>query len=264
MRLIDRTRRAGHGHHGRRVLARHAREIVAGVGSARSAVGALRAMDTESLTVLTTPCIGSALFPGVTATLADRHPGCASCLTEHSGARRRARFPADGVVVAVLPTLTPPLAPGLREQLLWREPIRLAVNLGHELARRGILVGWTSWSGIRWWCAAPRRAGAAATARAAGWPGSAAGGGRHPADAGRDGPRGLGVGVPTRSRWSTPDTTGLVVLDVDDPDMGREVAAYWYDGAGRPGQAPGRRWLHLVTPAPRAGGRRRRPGRARR
>jgi hypothetical protein len=28
----------------------------------------------------------------------------------------------------------------------------------------------------------------------------------------------------------TADTDGLVVLDTDDPGMGREVAAYWHDG----------------------------------
>ena len=45
VRLIDRTRRPATVTPAGQVLARHAREIVAGVGSARSAVGALRAMD---------------------------------------------------------------------------------------------------------------------------------------------------------------------------------------------------------------------------
>ena len=111
VRLIDRTRRPATVTPAGQVLARHAREIVAGVGSARSAVGALRAMDSESLSVLTTPCIGGSLLPGVVAELADRHPGVRITLTEQSRDEVERSFPADGVAVAVLPTLPHPLRP---------------------------------------------------------------------------------------------------------------------------------------------------------
>ena len=63
VRLIDRTRRPATVTPAGRVLARHAREIVAGVGSARSAVGALRAVESAALSVLTTPCIAGVAVP---------------------------------------------------------------------------------------------------------------------------------------------------------------------------------------------------------
>ena len=104
-------------------FARHAREIVAGVGSARSAVGALRGDGRRSrCPCSTTPCIGTALFPGVLAELADGTRACGSRCPSRAGTTSSGSFPADGVVVAVLPTLAHPLAPGLQERLLWREP----------------------------------------------------------------------------------------------------------------------------------------------
>ena len=229
VRLIDRTRRPATVTPAGQVLARHAREIVAGVGSARSAVGVLRAMDSESLSVLTTPCIGSSLFPGVIAELADRHPGVRIALTEQSRDEVERTFPADGVVAAVLPTLPHPLPPGLRELLLWREPIRLVVNPDHELVRLDkpvpvdelmrfplIVCGTAAEPEVRQLLAgcgyalAPRvlvdtPQSLAAMARI-----------------------GAGVGIANAVAVEHADAAGLVVLDVDDPELVREVAAYWY------------------------------------
>ena len=137
VRLIDRTRRPATLTAAGEVFARHAREIVAGVGSARSAIGALRALDEESLSVLTTPCIGTALLPGGARRAGRADPGVRVTLSEQSWHDVERRFLADGIVVAVLPTLPHPLAPGLREQVLWREPIRIVVPAGHELAQNG-------------------------------------------------------------------------------------------------------------------------------
>jgi DNA-binding transcriptional LysR family regulator len=230
VRLIDRTRRPATVTTAGRVLARHAREIVAGVGSARSAVGALRAMERQSLSVVTTSCIGSSLFPGVAATLADRHPDVHLMLTEMRHGDTEPAVPADGVVVAVLPTLTPPLAPGLRERLLWREPIRLAVNLGHELARRGTPVRLDELARhplVVCGTAAEPELQAQLVAR----------GVLTPPRVAVDTPQslvgmarvGVGVGVANAVALEHADTTGVVLLDIDDPDLVREVAAYWYD-----------------------------------
>ena len=229
VRLIDRTRRPATLTPAGQVLARHAREIVAGVGSARSAVGVLRAMDSGSLSVLTTPCIASSLFPGVIAELADRHPGVRVALTEQCRDEVENSFPAEGVVVAVLPTLPHPLAPGLQEQLLWREPVRLVVNPDHELAlldkpvlvdelvRFPLVVCATAGEPevrqlleARGYGLAPRVLVATpqslvAMARL-----------------------GVGVGIATAVALEHADAAGLVVLDVDDPDLVREVAVYWY------------------------------------
>jgi hypothetical protein len=39
---------------------------------------------------------------------------------------------------------------------------------------------------------------------------------------------GVGVGIATAVALEHADAAGLVVLDVDDPDLVREVAVYWY------------------------------------
>jgi DNA-binding transcriptional LysR family regulator len=232
VRLIDRTRRPASLTAAGQVFAQHAREIVAGIGSARSAVGALRAMEQESLSVLTTPCIGTALFPTVLARLAEQLPGVRVALSEQSCHDVERRFPADGVVVAVLPTLEHPLAPGMQERLLWRERIRLVVPADHSLARSGsdvapavlatyplIMTGASGEPGPELLPLLAAR-GLAVQPRVT-----------------ADSPQtvlamvraGVGVGVVNAVALAYADTAGLVVRDIDDPDMVREVAAYWYD-----------------------------------
>jgi DNA-binding transcriptional LysR family regulator len=231
VRLIDRTRRPARLTTAGQVFARHARDIVAGVGSARSAVGALRAMEQESLSVLTTPCIGSALFPAVLAQLAEELPGVRVALSEQSWHDVERRFPADGVVVAVLPTLDQPLAPGLQERLLWRERIQVVVLPDHELAGRAVVT--------------PDRlvthplvmAGATGEAQPELLPLLATRGLGVQPRVTVDTPQsviamvraGVGVGVVNAVALAHSDTEGLAVLDIDDPDAVREVAAYWYD-----------------------------------
>ena len=164
------------------------------------------------------------------AALADRHPGVRIALTEQSRDEVERSFPADGVVVAVLPTLPHPLAPGLQEQLLWREPIRLVVNPDHELARLGkpvpvdelvrfplIVCGTAGEPEVRQLLAAR---GLRADPRVlVDTPQSLVAMARV----------GVGVGVANAVALEHADTAGLVVLDIDDPDLVREVAAYWYD-----------------------------------
>jgi DNA-binding transcriptional LysR family regulator len=231
VRLIDRSRRPATVTTAGQVFARHAREIVAGIGSARSAVGALRAMDQESLVVLTTPCIGTALFPGVIDALSRDHPGVRVMLAEQSWHDVERRFPADGVVVAVLPTLSHPLAPGLQERVLWRERVQVVVPVDHELADGGPV--------------SPERlvrhplivAGTAAEAQAEVLGLLAAGGLAVQPRVTLDTPQslvamaraGAGVGVANAVALAHTDTRDLVVLDVADPDFVREVAAYWYE-----------------------------------
>ena len=232
VRLIDRTHRPATLTTAGQVFARHAREIVAGMGSARSAVGALRAMEQESLSVLTTPCIGTALFPEVLARIAEELPGVRVALSEQSWHDVERRFPADGVVVAVLPTLDHPLAPGMQERLLWRERIQLVVPTDHVLAGAGAAV-------------APEllvthslvMAGATGDAEPELVPLLAARGLGVQPRVTVDTPQtvlamvraGVGVGVVNAVALAHSDIDGLAVLDIDDPDAVREVAAYWYD-----------------------------------
>jgi DNA-binding transcriptional LysR family regulator len=230
VRLIDRTHRPATLTTAGQVFVRHARDIVAGVGSARSAVGALRAMEQESLSVLTTPCIGTALFPAVLARMAEELPGVRVALSEQCWHDVERRFPADGVVVAVLPTLDQPLAPGMQERLLWRERIQVVVPHGHELT--GTVVG-------------PDRlvthslvmAGATGDAEPELVPLLTARGLAVQPRVTVDTPQtvlamvrvGVGVGVVNAVALAHSDLDGLAVLDIDDPGAVREVAAYWYD-----------------------------------
>jgi DNA-binding transcriptional LysR family regulator len=232
VRLIDRNRRPAALTAAGQVFARHAREIVAGVGSARSAIGALRAMDTGALTVLTTPCIGAALFPTVLGKLLVDHPGVRLTISEHGRHDVEQRFSAEGVVVAVLPTLDHPLAPGLRERLLWREPLRVVVHPAHEFAVRASpvapadLVGQPLVMGGTYRDTEPEVLGLLAERGLAVRPRATVDSPQSVVAMARSG---VAVGVLNAVAIAHTDTTGVVVLEIDDPDMIREVAAYWYD-----------------------------------
>jgi DNA-binding transcriptional LysR family regulator len=140
VRLIDRARRPPRLTHAGEVFAGHARDIIASVGSARSAVSTVRGMDAGRLTLLTTPCIGTAFLPRALNQLAVAHPGVQLHVIEQSWHDIEQTFLAEGVGIAVLPALAPPLAPGLCEQPLWRERYRVVVRAGHpfDVARRPV------------------------------------------------------------------------------------------------------------------------------
>jgi DNA-binding transcriptional LysR family regulator len=232
VRLIDRNRRPAMLTAAGRVFVGHAREVVAGVGSARSAIGALRAMDSESLTVLTTPCIGAALFPAVLGKLLSDHPGVRLTISERGRHDVEQRFSADGVVIAVLPALDPPLAPGMRERLLWREPMQVVVHPAHEFAVRANpvlpadLVGQPLVIGDSSPDVEPEVLGLLAERGLAVRPRATVDSPQSVVAMAR---AGVAVGVLNAVAVGQTDTTGVVVLDVDDPDMVREVAVYWYD-----------------------------------
>ncbi len=251
--LIDRTRRPASVTPAGRIFATHARDILADVGSARSAIGVLRAMDEESLAVLTTPCIGGAMFPDVLAKLLVAHPRARVALSEHGwqddGERRH---PADGFVLAVLPTLAHPQAPGMQEQLLWREPLLAVVPVDHLLARAGARPAVATEQPTVPHSATDRRS-VISTQQLAGFPLVVSGMSANAepeivsmlADRGLDtAPRttvdapqtlvamvrsGVGIGIANAVALDNTDTTGVVLLGFDDPEMVREVAAYWYD-----------------------------------
>jgi DNA-binding transcriptional LysR family regulator len=134
VRLLDRTRRPATPTPAGEVFARHARDIVAGVGSARAAIAGLRGLDQRSLTLITTPCVGAALFPQVLARVTAERPGIRIELAEGSWQDVERRFVTDGAAMAVLPRLDPPTASGLHERVLWQEPLMVVVDARHELA----------------------------------------------------------------------------------------------------------------------------------
>ena len=228
--LIDRTRRPAVPTPAGAVFAQHARDIVAGVGSARAAVAALRGLDQRSLTLVTTPCVGSSLVPGVLARVTAERPGLRIELAERWQDLER-RLLAEGTAMAVLPVLDPPLATAVREAVLWCEPLKVVVAQEHEFARSGGPVP------TRQLVRAPllvRRdgEGAAGLTRLLALRGVAA----QPRVA-ADNPQtlvslaraGVGVAVVNAVGLAPLDLTGLAVLDLEDPGLTRAVAAYWHD-----------------------------------
>jgi DNA-binding transcriptional LysR family regulator len=232
VRLLDRTRRPATPTAAGEVFARHAREIVAGVGSARAAIGALRGMEQRSLTLITTPCVGAALFPRVLARVTADRPGMRIELDERGRHDVERRLGAGGAAMAVLPRLDPPTATGLRERVLWHEPLKVVVRGDHELARDGgpvpverlvrfpLLVCRASSDGDSDLPGLLARRGTVAQPRVV-----------------ADTPltvtsltrAGVGVAVVNAVALAPLDLGGLTVLDLDDPGPARAVAAYWND-----------------------------------
>lgn len=235
--LIDRTRRPAAITPAGRAFASHAREILSGVGAARAAMGALRALDAETFTVLTVPCVSASLFPGVFAGLAKAYPSARFRTHERNGHDQPPAFGgADGVALAVLPALDRPLPAGLRERVLWREPLRAVVPDGHLLAHH---VGPISAGQLARYplvlTDSPSIDRSEVTVRLAELGLVVA-------------PRalvgtvqtvaamvlaGIGIGVVNAVALESVDTAGLTTLEIEDRTMVREVAVYWPDVLAR-------------------------------
>jgi DNA-binding transcriptional LysR family regulator len=232
VRLLDRTRRPATPTAAGEVFARHAREIVAGVGSARSAIAALKGMDERSLTLITTPCVGTALFPQVLARVSAERPGLRVELAEGSGHDVQRRLVADGAAMAVLPRLDPPTAAGLRERVLWRERLKVVVSGDHELARDGgsvpverlvrcpLLVCRAFGGGPSDLRHLLARRGVVAQPRVTA---------DTPLTLTSLARAGVGVAVVNAVALAPLDLAGLTVLEIDEPEPLRAVAAYWND-----------------------------------
>jgi DNA-binding transcriptional LysR family regulator len=232
VRLLDRTRRPVTPTPAGEVFARHAREIVAGVGSARTSIAALQGLDQRSLTLITTPCVGAALFPRVLARVTAERPGLRVELAERSWHDVERRFVSDGAAMAVLPQLDEPAAVGFRERVLWRESLTVVVRDDHELARDGapvtvdrllrspLLVCRAFSDGeselVR--LLARRRLIAQPRVTA-----------DTPLTLTSLARAGVGVAVVNAVALAPLDLSGLALLELDDPDAHRVVAAYWND-----------------------------------
>jgi DNA-binding transcriptional LysR family regulator len=232
VRLLDRSRRPATPTAAGEVFARYAREIVAGVGSARTAIGALRGLDERSLTLITTPCVGAVLFPQVLARVTADRPGLRVELAERSWHDVERRIVADGTALAVVPRLDPRTAGGLREHVLWQEAMKVVVPADHELARDAgpvpverlvrfpLLVCHSLAEADSEVMRLISRRGMAAQARVT-----------------ADTPltltmltrAGVGVAVVNAVALAPLDLTGLAVLDLDEPEPSHTVAAYWND-----------------------------------
>lgn len=232
--LIDRSHRPARVTAAGEIFAQHARQIIAEVGSARSAMSVVGSMSGESVSVVTTTCIGAAFFPRVFADLLTRHPAAQVTVREGGLAAGIGGADLDGVAIAVAPTVEHPLPPGLREQVLWREGVRIVVPADHVLGRQAA-VDPGALSGL------PLVVTGASTGASRGdrpemigllaEHGVAVG----PHAAVDTVPTliamvraGLGVGVLGSLAAEHAVETDLAVVDVAHADLVREVAAYWH------------------------------------
>ena len=254
--LIDRSRRPARVTHAGEVLAGHAREILAAVGSARSAVGAARGLDEGRLTLLTTPCLGAAFLPGPLSRLAAARPEIRFTVLEDGRPDVERRFLDEGVAFAVLPTLAAPAAPGLQERVLWHEPVCVLVPAAHPLATRPgpvplrdlvceplVVIG-APGEGVPEVVDLLARHGEVVIPTAtADCPATVAALVR----------AGIGVGILTGVAAHGAHVEGeTVLLPLAEPGMVRRVSAYWYEAL--PGTELGRELLREVLAAPTPAG----------
>lgn len=235
--LIDRSRRPARVTPAGEILADRARDILAAVGSARSAVGAARGLHEGRVTLLTTPCLGAAFLPGPLGRLAAEGPaagglGARFAVREDPHPDVDRRFLDDGVALAVLPAFVVRPAPGLRERILWQEPVRAIVPAGHrfaglpgpvgltELVREPLVVPGASAGGVPEILEMLARRGAVAAATAT-------------ADSAATVAAlvraGIGVGLLTSVAASGVTGGDLVAVPLADTGLVRRVGAYWYD-----------------------------------
>ena len=234
VRLIDRSRRPASATPAGRLFAGHARQVLVEVSSARSAINSLSTLAGETLAILTIPCIGSALFPGVVAETVRRQPDARFTLSERGFRENEGADTAQEFALAVLPSLAHPHPAGYRERVLWTEPIRVLVPVDHELAAHDLAASpLTMQQLVRYplvisgnWSTG---GGALSTISAQGFDLQRRVGVDAPATLVDMVRRGLGVGVQNSVAIEQSDLSGLAVLDLDDPRLSLEVAAYWSD-----------------------------------
>lgn len=234
VRLIDRARRPATVTQAGRVFATHAREILADVRTARSAVAAMRALSDRTLVVHTTPGIGSTLFPPVLIDVLGRFPDATVTLVERDWSAQDGEAPTDAALVVAPADREPP--PAARRQVLWWEPLRILVPDDHELARSGAPVGPCRLAGHRLVVGPTAGRVLAPTMDALADRGSI-GHARVTVEA----PQtlasmvrsGLGLGVVNASSADLVEQAGLTVVPLgtssEATTLGFEVAADWYD-----------------------------------
>jgi DNA-binding transcriptional LysR family regulator len=235
VQLIDRGYRPAKVTEAGRVFATHARDIIADVGIARSAIAAVRALSDQSITVHTTPGFGATMFPSVLAGILHRHPDATITLAERDWPPVEPGSPPETAVLAVAPVFTEQHPPA-RRRVLWWERLLLLVPDHHEWAR--------SRASIRPEQLADRPLVACASAaRALGRGSDSASGHGTPArvrltiDCPQTLPAmvraGLGVGITAIGSRPVTDLSGLTELEFAGstgmPPPGFDVALDWFD-----------------------------------
>ena len=225
VQLIDRHRRPAALTDAGVVLSRHARAVLAELATARSAIDALRAVDDQHVTLLTTPWIGSAVLPQLLPALRAKCPSLQLSVIENRHLLPNAAEGSGAFSVAILPALDHPLPNGLHEHLLWRDRLRLVVPAGDALAADGGVVS-TDRLG-------PRRVLLGAAVDPGRLNGISAVVGDAPVPTSTATlvelvRHGAGVGVESAVALGQVGTGGLAVVDLAD-DHVVDIAAYWYD-----------------------------------
>jgi DNA-binding transcriptional LysR family regulator len=241
-RLIDRSARPVALTAAGAVLVHHARQILAGVDEARSAVATVRGVESGEISIFTTPCIGAAFVPEVLTEFTPRYPYIRITVVERTSPEPE---PAESVL-ALLPAPAAGERSGDRpqEQPLWRERLRLVVSADHRLAR------WTGPVSVSE-LADEQLIGLGAIGIETDIPIAISA--EAPQTVVALARAGLGIGLINNVALQTCVTGGTVALDVDHPGWFRVVTARWHDGLldTEPGRA-----LHkavLAAPPPAGG-----------
>ncbi len=209
------------------VLVGHARAVLAELGAARAAIDVLRTSEAESVTVLSTGPLGTAVVPHLFPDLLARLPAVQLTVVETSTPAESVADPAAAFSLAVLPALDQPLPPGLRERLLWCETLQVVLPNGHELASGGpirrtelkkhrLVVGAVAGAGLSGLAELGTAAPAAMNVGS-------------PAAVVELVRRGVGVGLDTATALSGVDSSDVTLVDLDDDELVVDVVAYWFD-----------------------------------
>lgn len=233
--LFDRTHRPARLTEAGAVFRQHARLILDEVGAARRSLAMLQG-GAVSLTIETTADLASGVLPCLLATVRSRHPQTRLTVRVRDRIDGDTRDLDDSALL-LRPTLESPLPSGLDEQVLWREALQVLLPAGHELHGRGpvdpralvgrplVIVDEDAGAALDVaWGADPRTDSHQDVTGPATDPRIVAGSAAAAAEMVR---AGLGIGVLWAVAAARTDLSGLHLVDVDDPDLVREVAAYW-------------------------------------
>lgn len=233
--LFDRTHRPARLTEAGVLFRQHARLILDEVGAARRSLAMVQG-GAVTLTIETTADLAAGVLPGILAAVRCRHPQAQLSVRVRDRADGDVRDLDDSALL-LRPTLEPPLPSGLDEQVLWREALQVLLPAGHELLGRGpidpraligrplVVVDEDAGSALdRALCADPEADLDDEPAVSDTGPRIVAGSAAAAAEMVR---AGLGVGLLWAVAAARTELTGLHLVDLDDPDLVREVAAYW-------------------------------------
>jgi DNA-binding transcriptional LysR family regulator len=232
----------------------HAQRLMEDFRAACDDIGTLAGPETREVSLGVIPSASAAFIPNVLAGLADRLPRVRVRLFDLGTVELAEGF-EEGRFDMILRPLSPPLRmPSVIVRPLWREPLQLAVPIGHELSRvpRPVQLeqvisypllttgGQDSGSAIRNALDGPLGESVDLAYQVT-----------QPQTLIELVRSGRGVGITNKLALSTANTDGIVVIDLDAPHGTRDVGLHWREHGLRSAAARHVRDAILASPMPR-------------